>query len=394
MPPWDGGRPSRTLCAEYAVDRSNRPGIPADLRYALRALLAAPSFTAVVVISLALAMATNITMFSVADAMFLRSPPFADADRLVSIAGRDPQTSRRVALTFDDVRELRVRARSVQSIAAHVGRTFTLTDVADPERVRVKLVTANLFPMLGLAPQRGHGFDAAQDVAAAGVALISDSLWRRRYQSDSAIVGRVLRLDSVPYTIVGVMPAKWRFPSTSELWIPMAAAVGASRGASRTVTVLGRLAPDATVERASAELSGLVLPANRARRAQATARRYTSVNIGSGSAIVSTLMGAATVLLLMAVVSVANLLLARGTRRRREFAVRAALGASRWRVVRQPLVESVLLAIAAAAAALPLAWCGILWIHDAVPPSEPLGPSTSSGRLTSGRCCIPSHWRS
>jgi hypothetical protein len=106
--------------------------IPADLRYALRALLAAPSFTTVVVISLALAMATNITMFSVADAMFLRSPPFTDADRLVSIAGRDPQTGRRVSLTFDDVRELRVRARSVQTIAAHAGRTFTLRAAVQP----------------------------------------------------------------------------------------------------------------------------------------------------------------------------------------------------------------------------------------------------------------------
>jgi predicted permease len=350
--------------------------IPADLRYAMRALLAAPLLTAVVVICLALAIATNTTMFSVVDAMFLRPPPFADADRLVSITGRDPQTGRRVSLTFDDVRELRATATAIHTFAAHSGRTLTLTDVGDPERVPAQLVTANLFPMLGLAPQQGHGFDGAHDVAGgAGVVLISDSLWRRRYQSDPAILGRVLRLDSVPYTIVGVMPPKVRFPSTTELWIPMAPAAGASGGASRAVTVLGRLAPGATVERASAEVSGLALPVHGARRARFAARRYTSVNIGGEERlIVSALMGATTVLLLMAAVSVANLLLARGTRRRRDLAVRAALGAGRWRLARQPLVESVLLAIAAAAVALPLAWYGIQWIHGAVPPSEPLGP--------------------
>ncbi len=134
-----------------------------DLRYAVRALVAGRLFTLVAVTCLALGIATNTTMFSVFDAMFLRPLPFRDADRLVSIAGRHPETARRVALSLDDVRDLASALQSLEAIAAYSGRTATLTDGGEPERVATQLVTAGLFPLLGIQPQRGPGFSAEDD---------------------------------------------------------------------------------------------------------------------------------------------------------------------------------------------------------------------------------------
>jgi len=348
-----------------------------DLRSAVRTLLSGRMFTIVAVVCLALAIAANTTMFSVFDAMFLRPLPFADADRLVSIAGRHPETGRRVNLTLDDLRDLASALSSFDATAAYAGRTVTLTDGGEPERIGAQQVSARLFSILGVAPQRGRDFEPADDrISAAGVAVIGDSLWRRRYQADSAAIGRIIRLDNVPYTIVGIMPANFKFPSRSELWIPITSSLGASGAASRGISILGRLGPDRTLEQANAELGGRVLQARGSRSLRAGfARTYASTVIGGEErTITGALMGATTVLLLIACVNVANLLLARGAGRRREIAVRASLGASRARIARQLLVESVLLAFVAAVVALPLAWYGIRWVHDAVPPTEPLGP--------------------
>jgi predicted permease len=348
--------------------------ITADFRYAVRTLIAGRVFTAVAVICLALAVATNTTMFSVFDAMFLRPLPFPAADRLVAITGRHPESGRRVALLPDDVRELAAAVQSLDPIAAYAGRTVTLTDGGEPERIGTQQVTATLFPMLGAYPLRGRSLDSA-DERAGGVALIADSLWRRRYQADPSAIGRLIHLDGAPYTIVGVMPPGFRFPSTSELWIPLATGPGARSAAAR-VSLLARLRADASLRIANAELAARTLPAAGSRPARVgIARAYASANVGGEERlIISALMGATTVLLIMACVNIANLLLARGARRRREFAVRAAIGAGRWRLARQLLVESVLLALTAAAVAMPLAWYGIRWVHEAVPPTEPLGP--------------------
>jgi putative ABC transport system permease protein len=349
-----------------------------ELRHAVRTLLSGRMFSLVAIVCLALAIAANTTMFSVFDAMFLRPLPFADADRLVSIAGRHPETGRRVNLTLDDLRDLTPALSSLDAVAAYGGRTFTLTDGGEPERIVAQQVTAGLFSMLGVSPQRGREFEAADDqLSAAGVAVISDSLWQRRYQAETAAIGRTIRLDNLPYTIVGIMPAKFRFPSRSELWIAMTPSLGAAGAASRGISIVGRLAPDMPLEQANAELRSRVLPAGRGSRGPRTgfARKYSSTVVGEEErTITAALMGATTVLLLIACVNVANLLLARGAGRRREIAVRASLGASRARIARQLLIESVLLALVAAVVALPLAWYGIRWVHDAVPPTEPLGP--------------------
>jgi predicted permease len=348
-----------------------------EIRYALRALASGRLFTVVAVLCLTLGIATNTTMFSVFDAMFLRPLPFPDGDRLVAVSGRHTETGRRIALTAADMREITDGISSLDAVAAYSGRTATLTGSGDPERVGVQQITANLFSTLGVSPQRGRGFETSDDRAASSpVALISDSLRRRSYPSDEAALGRSIRLDGALYTIVGVMPPKFRFPSTSDLWIPLTPALGTAGAASRTVSILGRLAPGVTHVQANAELGARVLPARGTRGPRSgVARPFATAAVGlEERTIVGALMGATTMVLLIACTNVASLLLARGANRRREIAIRAALGASRVRIIRQFVTESVVLALMAGALALPLAWYGIRWVHDAVPPSEPLGP--------------------
>ncbi len=350
--------------------------IPSELRHAVRALASGPLFTGVAIGCLTLGIAANTAMFSVFDAMFLRPPPFTDADQLVSIAGRDPHTGRRSALSLEEMHEL-AAARSLTSLAAYAGQPTTLTDGGGPERIAADLVTANLLPMLGVQPQRGRGLDASDDeVSAARVALISDTLWHRRYEAEPSVLGRTIRLDDVPYTIVGVMPPGFRFPSESELWIPATPVLGTAGAASRGMSVVGRLAPGMTLGRANTELATRVLRTRESHsRRTAVARAFGRASIGSDEAIITgALMGATTLLLVLACVNLANLLLARGLSRRQEIAVRVALGATRWRIARQLFLEPLLLAAAAGAIAVPLAWYGIWWLHQAVPPSDPLGP--------------------
>lgn len=185
----------------------------------------------------------------------------------------------------------------------------------------------------------------------------------------------MIRLDDRPFTIIGVMPPKFRFPSQSDAWIAITPSLG-SGATTRGVSVVAHLAQGASLDRANAELAARVLPQAGSRSVRAAvARPFSSTGIGSEERLITgSLMGATAVLVLMACVNVANLLLARGARRRREIALRAALGATRGRIVRQLLTESVMISLAAGVLALPLAWYGIRWIHDAVPPTEPLGP--------------------
>ncbi len=346
------------------------------VRQALRKLIAGRLFTAVILVCLVLGIATNTTMFSVFDAMFLRPLPFPAPARLITIAGRHPETNRRVNLSMDDVNELTRGVPSIQTVAMYSGRAATLNDGGDPERIGVQQVTASLFPLLGVAPQRGMGIQPEDDRAgAAGVALISDSIWRRRYQSDPAILGRSIRLDDATYTIVGVMPAKFRFPSTSELWVPLTPALGPSGNATRGVSVIARLTPAGSLESVNQEFTFRTLPPQGSRTLRTgTARLFGSSTGSEEHIITAALMGATSVLLIMACVNVANLLLARGARRQREIALRTALGASRGHIVRLLLTESVLLSLLAGLLSLPLAWYGMRWVHEAVPPNEPLGP--------------------
>jgi putative ABC transport system permease protein len=351
--------------------------ICADVRYSLRTVFARRVFTAAAVACLSLAIATASTVFSVFDAMFLRPLPFRDAEALVSITGRHPQTGQRVPLSQEDIRELRAGLHSLDVVAAYSGRTVTLSDGGEPERISGQSVTSDLFSLLGVRPQRGRAFSDVDDQGpTSGSVLISDALWQRRYDRDPSVVGRVVQLDAVPFTIVGVMPPLFRFPSTTDLWLPMTPAGSSPGASSRGVSALGHLTRGATVGPANAELSSRVLPPTPTRGPRTGLARplRAAVTGGEERTIIWALMGATTLLVLIACVNLANLMLARGAGRRREIAVRATLGASRSRIARQLVTESLLIALMSAGAAVPLAGYGIHWLHKAVPPTDPLGP--------------------
>ncbi len=349
-----------------------------DLRYAIRALRSGRLFTVVAVACLAAGIATNTAMFSVFDAIFWRPLPFADADRLLTISGRDPKTGRSVAMSLEDAHVLASTTQSIDALAAYRGWTATLTGFGDAERLPAQAVTSALFATLGVRPQRGRRLEAGDDLAtAADTAVLSDALWRRRFNADPAVIGRLIRLDNIPYTIVGIMPAGFGFPNRSEVWVGLGPTLARGGAAVPRVSLLGRLAPGASLARANAELAARQLPAVGARAIRmGVARPLRAAGVGSEErTITGALMGATSVLLLIACANVANLLLARGAGRRREIAVRAALGASRGRILRQLMIESVLLALAAAIVALPIAWYGIRWMRDAVPVTDPMVPS-------------------
>ncbi len=244
--------------------------------------------------------------------------------------------------------------------------------------------------MLGEQPQRGQRLRSRATIvpAAAGVALISDSLWRRRYQAELSAIGRVIRLDDVPYTIVGVMPPEFRFPSTSELWIPITPALGPAAGVEERVDRRAAGAGRHARSRQRRTRRRRVLPRAASRTARASfARPYASTVVGGEERLITgALMGATTVLLLIACVNVANLLLARGAGRRREIALRAALGASRGRIIRQLLTESVLL-VARLPARSRCRWRGTASAGCTTPCRRPSRSvrTTWTGRWTCGR---------
>jgi len=349
-----------------------------DARYAFRGLWHARGFATVAILCLSLGIGLNTTIFSILDGILLKPFPYADPERIVVLnAVNQPLGARRAGPSYQDLQDLARSSGQLTAVAASQGRSLTISDGGEPERYLGAIVTANLFPLLGISPVIGQGFTDAHDRPGdGGVVLLGHELWTRRYDADPGIVGRTISINGVPSVVLGVMPAGFEFPQNQKLWIPMAPLLADSARDARGLFAFGRLAAGVTMDEAQAEVSAIA--AGLAREYPDTNRDWT-IGIGTlresfipeeVSLVVWIMMAASTLVLFIACSNVANLLLARATSRRREISVRAALGAGRGRIIRQLLTESVVLALCAAPFGILIALAATRAIFAAMPADE------------------------
>jgi putative ABC transport system permease protein len=353
-----------------------------DLRFALRQLRKSPGFTLIAVLTLALGIGANTAIFSVIYAVLLQPLPYPEGDRLMLLTESDANQPQ-ISVSFPNYVDWKRDNTVFEHLALSRRESFNLSGLEGraPEQISGAIVTANFFKAIGLTPQFGRVFTEEEDrVGGPMVAVISDRLWQRLFARDPNVLGRAVNFGNQPYTIIGVMPPQMFSPRTAEVWFPLMRRTDDPAWQARDnhpgLYGWGRLKPGVTIEKALAEMKEIAARLSK-QYPDSNANVSVTVNtllenqVGDYRASLTLLLGAVALVLLIACANLANLLAARGAARAREFAVRAAVGASRWHIIRQLLMESLVLALLGGSLGLCLAAWGRDLLVALSPPGVP-----------------------
>lgn len=353
-----------------------------DLGYAARSLRRTPGFALTAVLVVALGVGANTSVFSIADLMFVRPLPFADPERLVKLWQGTPEYSM-IEVSPPNYQDWKAMTSSFAGMGAYTRRAANLVGTDEPRRLEIVLATPELLPLMGVAPRIGRHF-TAQDLEAGQVVILSNALWQSHFGGDPGVIGRSVRLDGAPHTVIGVMPASFQFPSRSiEAWTPLAL-----RGeddtdrANNYLEVVARLRPGISAEQARQELAVVGDRLEQQYPQENKDVRTTVLGLRDelserARLLVIALCGASLCILLLACANLASLFLARGAHRARELAVRAALGAGPDRLMRQLVTESLGIAFAGGIVGVAAAAAGVPLLARLVPTSLPIAEQAS-----------------
>jgi putative ABC transport system permease protein len=355
-----------------------------DIRYGIRGLLKHPSFTAIVVLTLALGIGASTAIFSVVDSVLLRRLPYTTANRIVAIQELNP-AGKRVQVTSANFLDWRAQNTVFEHLAAIKQTTSNLALSDSAERVELAQTNANFFDVFGITPQYGRLFIAQDEQAGhEPVVVLSNALWQRRFGSDPSLVGKPITLDGKNYTVIGIAPANFQYPDKTEVWVPplkLVPELWPNQEVTQTrgmgyLAAVALLKPNASLPQAAGEMETITTRL-RQQYPNTNNRRFNRVVslhehlVGDTNKLLYLLLGAVTFVLLIGCANVANLLLASGASRQKEMAIRAALGASRSRVMRQLFTESTILALTGGAVGLIIAYWGLTGITKLLPGDFP-----------------------
>jgi putative ABC transport system permease protein len=349
-----------------------------DVRYGVRALLKKPGFTFVAVLTLALGISANSTIFSFVNGILLRPLPYQHPERLVLLDETAPKHGTdSMGVSFPNFLDWREQNHVFEDIGAYGERSFTLVGGGEPEQLQGARLSSGLFEILGVGPMLGRTIRPEEDRPDNDkVVILSHGLWQRRFGSNASVIGQTININNRQHTVIGVMPPGFKFPEVAELWLPLALNTQLWTRNDHGLSALARLKPNVTLSEAQAEMVNVARQIEKENPVTNDGLSVSVSNLRDGLVgdyrqALMILLGVVGFVLMIACANVANLLLARSAGREKEMAIRAALGASRWRIVRQLITESLLLSLIGGVLGLVLAFWGIDLLLAAIPVEFP-----------------------